>query len=345
MQAILAVTIPFFALVLLGWLAARAGPLPESAIPGLNAYVLFFALPCLLFRFGASLPLERLADPVLLAIYLVSAMLMVGVTVALTLRRGDGPGVGLKDAAFGALVAAFPNAGFLGVPLLVALFGDAAAGPVIGAIVIDLVVTSTLCLALAQAESARSAGDAERRALHAAWIALRGALGNPLPWAIVLGAVSAALRLEPIAPVAQIMRMLGDSATPVALFTIGAVLFRAGRHAHARTPAGRYVPVALLKLLLHPALIFGAGLAARALGAPVPGFGLMILTLTAALPSASNVSILAERYGADNGRVTRIILVSTALAFLSFSAIAWLFEWGKPGEAISAQIGILYSVY
>jgi malonate transporter len=54
MQAILAVTIPFFALVLLGWLAARAGPLPESAIPGLNAYVLFFALPCMLFRFGAS---------------------------------------------------------------------------------------------------------------------------------------------------------------------------------------------------------------------------------------------------------------------------------------------------
>ena len=37
MQAILAVTVPFFALVLLGWIAARAGPLPESAMPGLNA--------------------------------------------------------------------------------------------------------------------------------------------------------------------------------------------------------------------------------------------------------------------------------------------------------------------
>ena len=56
-------------------------------------------------------------------------------------------GVDLRDAAFGALVAAFPNAGFMGVPLLVALLGDAAAGPVIGAILVDLVVTSTLCLA------------------------------------------------------------------------------------------------------------------------------------------------------------------------------------------------------
>ena len=253
MQAILAVTVPFFALVLLGWLAARAGPLPESAIPGLNAYVLFFALPCMLFRFGASLPLARLADPALLGIYLLCGVLMVALTVAVTLRTARRPGgVGLRDAAFGALVAAFPNAGFMGVPLLVALFGDAAAGPVIGAIVIDLVVTSTLCLALAQAESARSAGDAERRAAHAALIALRGALTNPLPWAIVLGAGSAAVGLEPLAPIGQIVRMLGDSATPVALFTIGAVLFRAGNHVHSRTPLGHFLPVALMKLFVPP---------------------------------------------------------------------------------------------
>ena len=344
MQAILAVTVPFFALVLLGWLAARAGPLPESAIPGLNAYVLFFALPCMLFRFGASLPLARLADPALLGIYLLCAVLMVALTIAVTLRTARRPrGVGLCDAAFGALVAAFPNAGFMGVPLLVALFGDAAAGPVIGAIVIDLVVTSTLCLALAQAESARSAGDAERRAAHAALIALRGALTNPLPWAIVLGAGSAAASLEPLAPIGQIVRMLGDSATPVALFTIGAVLFRAGNHVHSRTPVGRFLPVALIKLFVHPALIFATGLLARALGAPVPTFGLTILTLTAALPSASNVSLLAERYGADNGRVTRIIMASTVLAFISFSVIAWSFEQGKPGEAINVGLGTLYT--
>jgi len=218
MQAILAVTVPFFALVLLGWLASRSGPLPETAIPGLNAYVLFFALPCMLFRFGASLPIGRLADPALLGIYLASGVAMVALVVALTLRTRRRPGgVGLRDAAFGALVGAFPNAGFMGVPLLTALYGDAAAGPVIGAIVIDLVVTSTLCLALAQAEEARSAGDAERQALHAGLIALRGALSNPLPWAIVLGALSSTLGLEPLAPVAQIVKMLGDSATPVAL--------------------------------------------------------------------------------------------------------------------------------
>ncbi|HEY9237465.1 MAG TPA: AEC family transporter, partial [Burkholderiaceae bacterium] len=133
MQAILTVTIPFFALVLLGFVAAQRRLLPEAAIPGLNAYVLYFALPCMLFRFGASMPFERLIDPALIAIYAVCAVAVVGLTVAVTLRR-----VGLQNAAFGALVAAFPNSGFMGVPLLVALFGDAASGPVIGTLLVDL---------------------------------------------------------------------------------------------------------------------------------------------------------------------------------------------------------------
>jgi predicted permease len=51
------------------------------------------------------------------------------------------------------------------------------------------------------------------------------------------------------------------------------------------------------------------------------------MVLVAALPSASNVALLVERFGAHGGRVARVILVSTALAFLSFSAaVALLIE-------------------
>ena len=77
--------------------------------------------------------------------------------------------------------------------------------------------------------------------------------------------------------------------------------------------------MALLKLLLHPALVWGLCQAAVAAGLPLGPGPIMALTLCAALPSASNVSLLAERLGADNGRIARIILVSTAAAFLSFS--------------------------
>ncbi len=332
MQAIFSVTLPFFALVLCGFLAARQGVLPATAIPGLNAFVLFFALPCMLFRFGASMPFAELFDASLVLIYLSAALLMVFFTIALTWGRGPGEGgLGLRDAAFGALVAAFPNTGFMGVPLLVALMGPQAAGPAISTLLIDLIVTSTLCIAIAEAQPRpddEDAYDDERdrpNAGSAALRSLRAAMSNPLPWAILLGAAAAAVGLSFPGPVEQIVKMLGDAATPVALFTIGSVLWRAGQHSHTRTPLGQYLPVALLKLLLHPALVLAIGLVAKALGLPVSGFGLTVLVLMAALPSASNVSLLAERYGADNGRVARIVMASTVLAFVSVTLLAWLF--------------------
>ena len=316
MQAILAVTVPFFALVLCGWLAAWRGVLPDSAIPGLNAFVLYFALPCMLFRFGMTTPLLELLNPALLGVYLLCALLMVFAAIAFSL----GPRVHLKDAAFGALVAAFPNTGFMGVPLLVALVGPAAAGPLICTLLADLFVTSSLCIALAQMHDA--AGQGSRAALARA---LRGALGNPLPWAIAAGALFAAAGIPLAGPPEVVVRMLADAASPVALFTIGAVLCRAGRHAHTRTPPALYLPLALMKLLLHPLLVFLVAGAAIALGAPLSGFQVAMITLAAALPSASNVAMLAERYGADNGRIARIIMSSTVLAFVSFSLLAWAF--------------------
>ncbi len=331
MNAILAVTVPFFALVLCGYLAACVRVLPESAIPGLNAFVLFFALPCMLFRLGASTPFAQLIDPALIGLYAVCALAMVAFTVATTLKRTpvDG-GVDLKNAAFGALVAAFPNTGFMGVPLLVALFGERAAGPLIGTLLVDLFLTSSLCIALAQMHTHRAGSQDDNGApadvplATAVLRSIRGTLTNPLPWAIGLGALFSIAGWTLPSAVGQIVKMLGDAATPVALFTIGAVLWRAGQHAHTLTPPTQFVPVALFKLFVHPLLIFGAGLLAQAAGSAVSSFGLTVLVLAAALPSASNVSLLAERYEADNGRVARIIMTSTVLAFLSFSALAWL---------------------
>jgi predicted permease len=321
MSAVLSVTVPFFALVLLGWWAARSGRLPEAAIPGLNAFVLYFALPCLLLRFGMTTPVLQLLNPAVLAVYGLCALLVVALTVALTWRGA----IGLPDAAFGALVAAFPNTGFMGVPLLVALLGPAAAGPVICSVLTDLLLTSSLCIALSQAQ-----GAAEHGARVAALRALRGALANPLPWAIAIGAALSLAGWRLPGPVEVLVRMLADAASPVALFAIGAVLWRAGRHAHSRTPLGLTLPVVLVKLVAHPALVWGVGSAAQALGAPLPAFQLQVLTLAAALPSASNVSLLTERYGADTGRVARIILQSTVLAFASFSALAWWFGVQAP---------------
>ena len=324
MLQILIVTFPFFALVLCGYVAAMRGMLPLLAIPGLNGFVLFFALPCMLYRFGATTPIGQLLDPAVAMTYLLCALVMVAFCVAVTLHGR----IGWNDAAFGALVAAFPNTGFMGVPLLVALLGAQAAGPAIVTILVDMVITSSLCIALSRLDSAPSGNAGAVGAAQAARNALKGVATNPMPWSILAGALVSAFALELPKPISATVGLLAAAASPVALFTIGAVLARSrilAREDKAHEVHwSEYVPVALMKLLLHPLLVFLVGATAIHWGVPLDRFAFTVMVLLAALPSASNVSLLAERFGADNGRVARIILVSTAAAFFSFSGIVAL---------------------
>ena len=320
MLDVLRVTFPFFALVLCGYLAARRQMLPFEAIPGLNGFVLYFAVPCMLFRFGASTPIAQILDIGAFFTYAFSAVVIVAFVVAVTLNQR----IGWNDAAFGALVASFPNTGFMGVPLLVALLGTAAAGPAIVTIVIDMLITTSLCIALSRLDGAGQHGMR-----NAAKNALLGMTKNPMPWAILLGTLFSAFQGSLPGPVDKTVGLLADAASPVALFTIGAVLARSQKFAHHAEHGPLtwkdYVPVALVKLFLHPLLVLAVGLAAISLGLPLDVFALKVMVLVAALPSASNVSMLAERFEADNGRIARIILVSTAAAFLTFSgAVALL---------------------
>ena len=321
MLDVLRVTFPFFALVLCGYWAARRQMLPFEAIPGLNGFVLFFALPCMLFRFGANTPIAQLLDAGAFFMYLFCALVMVAFVVAISLNKR----FGWNDAAFGALVGAFPNTGFMGVPLLVALLGSAAAGPAIVTIVIDMVITTSLCIALSRLDGAGQQGVGQ-----AAKNALLGVVKNPMPWAILLGTVFSAFQIDLPGPVDKTVALLGDAASPVALFTIGAVLARSQKIAHHAQHGPLtwqdYVPVALIKLLLHPILVLVVGLAAISMGVPIDAFALKVMVLVAALPSASNVAMLSERFGADSGRIARIILVSTAAAFLTFSGAVALLQ-------------------
>ena len=321
MLHILELTFPFFALVLCGYAVARCGWLPLDAIPGLNLFVLYFALPCMLFRFGAATPIARMLDPSVFGTYLLCALAMVGLSVATT-RSGT---IDWNDASFGALVAAFPNSGFMGVPLLVGLLGERAAAPAIVALAVDTVITASLCIALSRLRPGAAAGPgpgAGRAVLNA----LKGMATNPLPWAIGLGCLVSASRASVPTLLMGPVSMLADAASPVALFTLGALLARSSmraRQSASTTPVLRRsdVPqIVFYKLIVHPALVLGTGRLAIAAGAPLDGFAATVLALVAALPSASNVPMLAERFGADAGRIARIVLFSTALAFLSFSA-------------------------
>jgi predicted permease len=318
MLTILGVTFPFFALVLAGYIAAKRGWLPLTAIPGLNGFVLYFALPAMLFRFGANTPMAQLLDGSVALLYTLSASVMVLLGMW-TLRKHHN----WNESAFGTMAVAFPNTGYMGLPLLLSLFGPAAVGPAIVTIVVDLFFTSSICIALSRLDQAQTHGA--RTALVQA---IKSVFSIPLTWAIALGALVSINAWVVPEMLTQTVGLLAGAAAPVALFTIGTLLARpvpvsAQGWWHWQR-GGVDAVLVVLKLVVHPLVVVAMGFGLIYLGLPLTPTALMAVVLVAALPSASNSAVLAERFGADSARITRVILLSTALAFPSFSAwVAW----------------------
>ncbi len=307
MIAILNVTAPFFALVLCGYVAARYCMLPENAVPALNTFVLYFALPCMLFRFASGTAFREIVNvPVFLA-YMVTGLTGLGI-FAMVMRFVVGES--LRDSAFAALAASWSNWGYMGIPLIPALLGQAALAPLIAAGMADLLVVISAGLALA------SLGNPSRGGVRAA---LTGALihvaRNPLAWAVIAGGTFSAFALHLPTPMDQFARLLGEAAGPVALFTIGVSLYRPGAPAWG---AGVLL-IAAAKLVLHPLLV---GVVVTFVFR-LTQLEVHTLVLAAALPVGGTVFLFAERQGANAERIAAAILVSTALAFATFSILCW----------------------
>lgn len=296
--------LPFFALVALGWAGTRGGLVPLAGIPALNVFVLYFGLPAMLFKLGASGALLQPGLGGLALVYALAGVVVVGLA-ACWARWQRWPRL---DAAMAALATTFPNTGFLGLPLLTGLLGTSAAGPLAATILVDVLLFSTLCLAWGRPSGGTG---------PTAW-------RNPLLWSMAAGVAFWWMDGALPVPAARTVEALAQAASPVALFTLGAILARAqhmevsGDHVSTEAVWG----LVALKLLLHPALVWGLGAAAVAAGAPLTAEGLLALTMAAALPAASNVSMLAERLGSQAGAVARLIWWSTLCALISLSGWA-----------------------
>jgi predicted permease len=313
--SILTVTSPFFLLVLAGYVAIRTTLLPLSAINGLNTFVLYFALPCMLFRYGSNTPIEQLLNLPLAAVYLLCSLLLVAIAIVISRRQQ----LDWNNTALGALVATFPNTGYMGAPLLLTIIGASAAGPVIVTIFIDIVIISSLCVGLS-----RITPDNDQAFIASIQQSFKGMVSNPMPWAICLGVLASGFDAQLPAIFESTVGLLGNAASPTALFTIGAVLARSAMQSkidgHAPPIETAIYAIVAIKLLAHPAIIALGFAIANELGAGIDPAAIAVVVLLGALPSASNVTLLAERFGADAGRIAKIVLITTTLAFFSFPA-------------------------
>jgi malonate transporter and related proteins len=301
MLAIFLKTLPFFAVIGLGFVAGRTRFFSEEATAYLTRFVFYFALSAMLFGFAANLDVAAIFSWRFVFAYLVgttSVWLLIG---AVSLARGTRP----EEAVFEAHTGVIGNVGFLGIPMLSLLVGPQAVGPVLLVLAVDLIVFSSV---LTMVITGLRAG---RISWQSFGILAAGLARNPMIVSVGLGLIWGATGLALPGPANEFMTLLGAAATPCALFAIGASL--AGRSAE-RVPVA--VWLAFAKLVLHPAAV---ACACWALG--VEPFAAGVMIAAAALPVAGNVYILAQHYGVAPQRVSTAILLSTAASVLTVTLV------------------------
>jgi predicted permease len=306
MVAVFLQTLPFFALILLGFGAGKSGFFSQEATAALTRFVFFFPLSALLFRFAAGLSIEDILDWHLIGAYLAASVTVYLLASGVALLRGRG----MQEAAVEAQCAIIGNLGFLGIPLLPLLLGEAAIGPLFVVIAVDLIVFSSLIVILIT-------GARDGRMSPAVLATVCGGLvRNPMVVSILAGLAWSALDLPMPAPVWEFLTILGAAATPGALFAIGASL--AGKSAERMSVAAW---LTFCKLAVHPAVVAVSVLVLF----PVAAFPAAVAVAAASLPVAGNVYMLAQHYGVAPQRVSASILLSTILSIVTIPAvIGWL---------------------
>jgi predicted permease len=300
-------TLPFFMLICVGYLAARTGFFSEAATAALTRFVFFFALSAMLFRFAANLSFAEVFDLRFMAVYFwATGFVYLVVTIVAQLRR-----LPVAEGAIEAQCAVIGNIGFLGIPMLALIMGEAAVGYIMMMLAVDLLVFGTLVVVLIT--GSRGAGG-----FRVIPTVLKGIVTNPMLVAIFLGFTWSGLALPIPQPVNEFLFYLGGAATPGALFAIGASL--ASKSTERLEVAGY---LSAMKLVVHPAAIALAALVIW----PVEPYAAAVMIASSALPTAGNIFMVASHYGVATQRVSATILVSTVISIATVSLVlAWLAE-------------------
>lgn len=298
-------TLPFFAIIGLGYWAGRTRFFTDEATAYLTKFVFFFPLSAMIFRFAANLSVTEIFDPNLIIGYLAGTLgVYLVATVVAMLRRQD-----ISTAAVEAQCAAIGNVGFLGIPMMVILFGEGAVGPMMLVLAVDLVVFSSLIVVLINAHRGAGLSLATLRLVGV------GLLKNPMILSIVAGLAWSAGQVPIPTPMNDFLAILGGAATPGALFAIGASL--ASKSAERVEVAGW---LSFAKLVLHPLGVAGGVLWLM----PVTPFSAAVAISAASLPVAGNVYMLAQHYGVAPQRASAAILISTVVSIVTVPfVIAW----------------------
>lgn len=314
MSDILNLAMPFFGLILLGVFAARRWQGGEQGLAWLNVFLVYFALPALIFLVVSEAPFEQLVNwPFVTATSSVTLVAFLAVLAASRFLFGTE----LRTAALQGTSGSYGNVGYMGLPLSVAFFGPQAAVPAALVFCFDCAIQFVLTAFLVTL--------ADEREAEAHWgaVALRIAkqVGtHPFIIATALGILGSAIHFEAPGALGTILEMLMKAAGPTALFALG-VTVGMRRFAGLGPVLGL---VAGMKVVVQPVLAY----LVVSLVPGTPPLWLHVAVMMAALPTASNAFILASQYRAYVEGASTAVIVTTVLSAVTIPLLVYAIKAG-----------------
>jgi predicted permease len=317
MGNILDIVLPVFGLIGIGYGIGVVRLLPENTDQSLADFVFTIAIPLLIFRTVATADFSGGSAPELWAAYYIG-FTITWIAGSLVIRRLFG-----RDARAGLVAgvsAAYSNALLVGIPLIIAAYGEEGAAAISLLIAVHLPILMTVSAILI--ERAQVIDGVAESAAHVGVVA-RGIARNLALNPIVIGLFAGILwRLTglPISgPGGAVINRLADVAATLALFSVGMNLRKYGVSGHV-APA---LALAFLKLVLMPAIVLVV--VRHVIVLPTVWANAMVIA--AACPTGVNAWLVASRFKTGQALASNSITLTTGLAVVTTSLWLHVLEW------------------
>lgn len=312
MSNVIGLVLPFFGLIFCGFIAARITRQPVEALGWMNTFIVYVALPALFFQLLVKTPFERLTEWGFILGSVLSTYVVFSIMFAASMVFSRS---GIAESTIKGLASAYGNIGYMGPGLALIAFGEEAAVPV----ALIFCFENIIHFAVAPMMMALGGGGLRKPGAVALEV-IKKIVFHPFIIATAIGVAGAYLEFSSPLPLERFLGYLAGAAAPCALFAMGVTL---ALRPLKRVPA-ELAPLALLKLVIHPLLCYVV-LSWMGNFSETWVFSAMLL---AALPTATNVFVIAQQYGVWVERASASILLTTVFSVGTLTALLYAIKSG-----------------
>lgn len=311
----ISIVVPIFLVILTGYLFAKRSPLGADAGKLINDYVLYIALPALLFLSVAQAKPQELlhVEFVLATLAGVFVAYMLGIIIA-AFRSIPAP-----SSSIVAMAACYGTTGYMGVPIAIAAFGQEAAVPAAIATILHNIPAIMAVIITYGIYDKRN--NEQRIALPAIILgATKTTLLNPLTVAVITGMAFSFLAI----PLPEILKtftqFLAGAAGPTALFALGLGL--AGLNAKSYLNLENLLslsPIVFIKIIIQPLVTFLV--AYHFLAMQLSDVYLLVAIVMAAQPIGAGVYVFANKFDYFQDNTAISIIVSLFITVITLTIL------------------------